>query len=70
MGLAGHVRSAKAIIACVPAQSNQSRCKYAPILCAYILTTHVLSVRPIIARYNEFCAPFNRFLVILQKMEE
>ena len=47
--------------ACAAAQSNRSRCKYAPILCAYILTTHVLSVGPIIARCNEFCAPFNRF---------
>ena len=35
--------------------------KYAPFLCAYILTAHVLSVRPIIARFNDFCALFNRF---------
>ena len=51
----------KLISACAHAQSNRSRCKYAPILCAYILTTRVLSVRPTIARCNEFCAPFNRF---------
>ena len=51
----------KLISAYAPAQSNWSRCKHAPILCAYILTTHVLFVRPIIARCNEFCAPFNRF---------
>ena len=31
------------------------------MLCAYILTTHVLSVWPIIARSNAFCAQFNRF---------
>ena len=41
----------------------------ASILCAYILTTHVLSVRLIIARCNEFCAPFNRFQ-LFKKMAE
>ena len=48
-----------------PAQSSQGRWKYAPILC--ILPTHVLSVRPIIARCSEFCAPFSRFQ-LLKKM--
>ena len=34
---------------------------YTPMLCAYILMTPVLSVLPIIARSNVFCAIFNRF---------
>ena len=59
--LLGMYDQQKLISVCAPAQSIRSRCKYAPILCAYILTTHVLSVRPIIARCNELCAPFNRF---------
>ena len=59
--LLGMCGQQKLILTCAHAQSNRSRCKYAPILCAYILTIHVLSVLPIIARCYEFCAPFNRF---------
>ena len=59
----------KLISACASAQSNRSRCKYAPISCAYILTTCVLSVRPIIARCNEF-APHSTDFSYLKKMAE
>ena len=62
--LLGRCGQQKLISACAPAQSNRSRRKYAPILCAYILMTHVLSVRPLIARCNEFCSPFNRFQLL------
>ena len=59
LGMCGQQQ--KLISACAPVLSNRSHCKFAPILCAYILTTRVLSVRPIIAKCNELCAQFNRF---------
>ena len=43
-GVVGHVRSAKAYFSLRHAQSIYNRCMYAPMLCAYILRTHNLSV--------------------------